>query len=368
MVKIEKSKDKERSIKLTISLDDEPGQAEVQPGPAEKSVFVDEARLFELANLVTVTGERNTEHGLTAVRLVEFQDEEQRQKIIRMLGESFPQVVQQLVPYLRLLGTHPRAAVRKRAAEAVGELMCEVDFIRYKEDILIPWALSDNLFMNSCVGLALVTPAQDNRYSDNVKALLKHWVTTSNHSLNWTAVASCVQLGTLWPEDTFDLLETALQRDQLDLLILATFVVRQLCHTGHTDLVLACLSEWITDPGADPSLRRAAVLIFLEVIRLSHVAGNGRLVDYAVNIYLVGLSDRKLTDSGVIRSAMLDTLKEWAEESFADPEKQAAMETLFTRLHIRAETPRDKERIVFHLQRWRQKDARFAQIVQGLVH
>jgi len=367
MAKADISKEGERTVKITISLDGETAQAEEQPELSIKPIFVDEARLFEVANLVTVTGERNTEHGATAVRLIEFRDETQRQKIIHMLGESFQQVVEQLIPYLYLLAAHPKAVVRRRVAEAVGELMCELDFIHYKETIVIPWALSDNIYMNSSVGLALEAAAQDPRYADNVKALLKHWVTSPNRSFNWTAVASCVQLGPLWPEEAFELLERALKRDQLDLLILAILVVRRLCQEGHIDLVLAQLSQWIGDRNASPSLRRGAALIFLEVIGLGHVAVDGHLIDYAVDVFLVGLSDRKLVNSGVIRSAMLEKLKGWAEESFDDPEKQAAMETLFTRLHVRAETQRDKKRILFHLQRWCQKDDRFAQIARGLI-
>jgi hypothetical protein len=363
------SKEGERKINITISLGDETAQAEAQPSPAPKPIFVDETRFFEVANLVTVTGERNTEHGLTEVHLIEFQDEAQRQKIIHMLGESFQQVVEQLTPYLFLLAAHPRAAVRRRVAEAVGELMCDLDFIRYKEAILIPWALSDHIYMNSSVGVALEVTAQDPRYADNVKALLKHWVTSPNRSLNWTGVASCVQLGPLWPEETFGLLEQALKRDRVDLLTLAVFVVRRLCKEGHADLVLTQLSKWISGSETESSLRAAAALIFLEVVELSHVAGDGRLIDSAVDVYLVGLSDRRLANSGVIRSAMLEKLKGWAEESFEDPEKQAAMETLFTRLHVRAETQRDKDRIVFHLQRWNRqdKDKRFAQVARGLI-
>jgi hypothetical protein len=361
------SKEGERKIKITVSLDDETSQVEDQPGPVTKPLFVDETRLFKVANLVTVTGERNTEHGLTAVRLMEFQDESQRQKIIHMLGESFQQVIDRLTPYLFLLAAHPRAAVRRRVAEAVGELMCGLDFIRYKEAILIPWALSDHVYLNSSVGLALEVVAQDSRYADNVRALLRHWVTSPNRSLNWTGVASCVQLGPLWPEETFGLLEEALKRDRVDLLALAIFVVRRLCKEGHADLVLAQLSQWIGDRGTSPSLRAAAALIFLEVVQLSHVAGDGHLIDSAVDIFLLGLSNRKLANSGVIRSAMLEKLKDWAEESFDDPEKEAAMETLLTRLHVRAETQRDKDRIVFHLQRWYRKDDRFAQISRGLI-
>ncbi|RLC63145.1 MAG: hypothetical protein DRI48_08765, partial [Chloroflexi bacterium] len=161
--------------------------------------------------------------------------------------------------------------------------------------------------------------------------------------------------------------EIALNRGHVDLLILAILVFQRLCDAGNADLVLTQLSQWIGDRNANPSLRKAAALIFLEAVRLPLVVGDGHLIDSAVDVFLVGLSDRKLANSGVIRSAMLEKLKGWAEESFGDPEKQAAVETLFTLLHIRAETPRDKERIVFHLQRWNRRDDRFAQIARGLV-
>ncbi len=366
MAKAEVSKDGEKTIKITVSLDDDKSSRPAQPKQTPPAIFEDESRLFEIANLVTVTGQRNTEHGLTAVRLLEFRDEAQRQKIIHMLGESFEQVIQQMIPYLYLLGTHPRATVRSRVATAVGELMREVDFIGYKEKILIPWALSDLVYMNACVGLALETTASDSKYVENIKTLLHHWVTSPNFNFNWTAVASCVPLGKLWPKETLDLLELALKRDQFDLLVLATFVVRRLCDTGHTDLVLDKLSEWLDSDG-NLLLRNAAVLIFLDVIEFEQAVKDGHLIDRSVDIFLVGLSDRKLTEAGLVRSAMLDKLKAWAEESFGDTEKQNAIETLFMRLYVRAETQRDKERITFHIQRWRQKDNRFAQIAQGLV-
>ena len=108
-------------------------------------------------------------------------------------------------------------------------------------------------------------------------------------------------------------------------------------------------------------------MIFLEVVELSYVAGDGHLIDSAVDVFLVGLSDRRLANSGVIRSAMLEKLKDWAEESFDDPGKETAVRTLFTRLHLRAETQRDKDRIVFHLQRWCRKDGRFAEVARGLI-
>jgi hypothetical protein len=368
MSEIELPDDKgKRTIKFSISLDDETAQAEAQPDFQKTSPFVDEARLFEMVNLVTVTGQRNTEHGMTSVRLVKFRDEAQRQKIIRLLGESFQQVVEKLIPLLFYLGAHPQATIRQRAAKTVGELMGEIDFIRYKNAILLPWALSDHPYLNASVGIALTTAAQNPTYADNVKSLLKNWATTNNPNLNWTAVASSVQLGSRWPAETLDLLEVSLKRDWLDLLILATYTIRRLCKEKHTDLVMSRLAQWVCDQEAKPSLRRAGALIFLNIISLSHLVDNRQLLDDAVEIFLVGLSDRAITNSGAIRQAMLDELKSWAEESFDDEKKQSTMETLTMRMYLRAETQRDKDRITFHLDRWRRTDKRFDRFARGLV-
>jgi hypothetical protein len=367
MTKPEITKDGEKTVNITISLD-EKGKASQSESPiVAKPLFVDEARLLNLANLIVVAGERNTEHGLTPVRLVEFRDDAQRQKIIRMLAESFEQSIETCIPYLIILGAHPRAAIRNRAAQTVGELMRDFDFIRYKEKILIPWAINDNVYMNSCVGLALAVVADDPRYQDNVKALVRHWVTSPNRNFNWTGVASCASLGAKWPEDTLDLLELALKREQIDLLVLALIVAGQLCQAEHADLVLARLSEWLDSRESNLPLRNAAALIFLEAIELSHITKNPALVDYAVDIFLIGLNDRRLTEAGLVRTGMLEKLKSWAESSFADPDQKQIMETLFTRLYVRAATPRDKERIAFHVQRWQQKDMRFAQFAHNLV-
>jgi hypothetical protein len=354
---------------LLTSLSDELAQTRTQPeSRAQFLLFKDEARLLKVANLTTAIGERKIEHGLAPVHLIEFHEETQRQQIIHMLRESFQRVVEQLVPYLRQLAAHPKARVRRRAAKAVSELMCELDFVRYKEEILISWALSDDRVTNLCVGLALEAAAQDPRYAENVKTLLEYWATSSDLNLNRTAVASCVHLGPLWPRETLKILETTLKRDQSDLLVLAVFATRRLLQEGHAQLVLEHLSEWVSDRDASPSLRRAAASIFLETVELSHVVGDSGLMDHAVDVFLIGLSDLKLIDFPLIRSSMLGKLKAWAEMSFDDPERRPTIETLFTRLYVRAGAQRDKNRISFFLDRWRRKDERFAQISYGHVY
>jgi hypothetical protein len=362
-------------INLVISFDDKSVYKEAQPNvkvqaPSPKSPFMDESKLFGIANLHMVDGTRNTEHGLAPVRLAEM-EEEQRQKMIDLLGESFAQVLEHLTPYLRELGADRRAVIRNRTAATVGELMGRIDFIRYKEEIVLPWALSDNLYMNSSVGLALAAAGKDSRYTDNVKKLLGHWITSPNPSLTWTGVASCGQLGTLWPEDILDFMETALRRGKFDLFILVVFVLQSLCQNEHAHLVLKRLAEWIDidNQQTGPPLRGVAALIFLEAIEFSHITSDN--VDNAVSIFLVGLkNDRRLNDAGLIQSVMVEKLKGWAEESFGEEEKEALIATLFSRLYVRAGTQREKDRIAFYLRRWQQrdKDKRFGRIAPTLVH
>lgn len=358
--------DGDKKIHITISLDDKSSETKPQPEPTRPSIFVDESRLIETANLVAVEGKRNTEAGLTAVRLLRFREADQGQKLLGMLGESFPEVIDQLKLYLHLLGAHPRAVMRRRAAQAVGELMCEVDFIRYKDSLLLPWALSDRIDMNSSAAIALQVVIESDRYEENVKTLLKHWITSSSHNLQWTAVASLVQLGPLWPEYAIELLELVLKRPDRAFLVPSLFVVRRLSREGHAGVVLTQLKRWMDK--TEQLLRHSAALIFLEEIDLDQIVGDNRSIDCAVDIFGIGLRDRKLANSGEIRSAMLDKLRAWGEASFDDPDKESAMVNLFKWLYARTETERDRERIAFHVERWRRKEPRFGRIAQNLVY
>jgi hypothetical protein len=385
MSKADVIQDGDKTIKITIALDNQTAQPEKPVQPEPKPWFHDEARLLELANLAVIPGQRNTEHGLTPVRLVEFRDEAQRKKVIELIGSSFEPILEQLAPLLYMLGAHPRAAIRNRVAEAVGELMCEIDFIRYKEMFLIPWALSAIDEMNISAATALATVAKDERHADNVKALVRHWVTTSNFNLNWTGTASCVLISTMWPEETLDLLERALRHESFEILPLALLVVRQLCDNGHASDVLDRLAEWLKDRDNSAPFRTAAALLFLMAIELSNVIGKE---DRAVDIFLIGLGDQKLIESAEIRDGMLSQLKSWGQESLKDsapPQtapkaedasavevatgsaKRETMQRIFQRMVVRAATPREKDRIKYWVQRWRRENPDFAQITPNVT-
>ncbi len=349
------SKLKGRTINLTISLDDKAPQANFKADlprkkvEKQRSAFVDETGLLKLANLVKKTGERNTEHGKTPVQIIGFRDESQRKKIIRMLMDHYQESIWKLLPHLRNLGGHPRAEVRKRVAETVGELMCE-DFIRVKEEVLIPWAMHGSSTINANVGFALAIAAKDTAYVKNVKDLLNHWATMQNPDLNWTALASCIPLCPTFPDETLNYLEKSLQRGQIELLALGAFLAQELCELGHTRKVMASLSGWIQKE-KQRSLRLGAALIFLESIEFADIYSGGNLIDKAVDIFLIGLEDYSLDNLGEVREAMLSKLEEWIINAFDKKDKLKAAKKMLRTLYFRS-SERGKERISYNVRRW----------------
>jgi hypothetical protein len=331
-----------------------------------KSIFTDEGELLKLANLTKISGERNTEHGKSLVQIIDFREEGQREKIIRMLADHYSEVLWKILPYLRELGRHPRAEIRWRAAESVGELMCE-DFIRVKEEVLIPWAMHWSPIVNANVGLALEMVAKDDRYASNVKALLKHWVTVSNPDLNWTALASSVPLCSLWPEDTLEFIEKSIRRGQIGLLALSIYVIRELCRTGHTDKALARLSEWIQRKREEHALRTGAAIIFFEGIELSHISEKKALMNCAAEILLTSLEDRSLDNEGTYRSLALEMLHQWLQSTMDDKTKLGTVEKLFMQIYKRS-SDRGQERLEFNVSRWsRTTEGKDAKIYQRLM-
>ena len=174
-----------------------------------------------MAGLTTVGGQRNTEHGLSHVRLLDFCDSDYRHKLIGLFIESVPETFDRLFPYLRQLGVDPHAIVRQRVAELACELACKMDLISVKEALLLPWALDDDEDANFSTAISLDRILQAGCYEPDIKALLKHWVSVSNLNLNWTGLASLVLVGSRWPEETLTIIEPVLRQEDPTLPALA---------------------------------------------------------------------------------------------------------------------------------------------------
>lgn len=353
----------EQRIHLDISLSEQTARVRQDAKPAETPLFVDETAYFRVADLVTVDGQKNTEHGVTPVRLIDFRSEERRLKIIRLLGTSFSKVASRVAPYLVGIGGHRKVTLRRRAAEAAGELMREGDFTRYKSEILIPWALSDNLLMNSAVGVAMATAAESERHSENVKLLIKNWVTSSNLDLIWSGVGACAQVGSLWPEDTLGFMEKALKLNSPPLHVLTVVVLDRLCESGHRHLVLEKLEGWATKDRRGSQLGQSAIVVFFGVIQAEHIVDDEKSAASAAAIFQRALSGYPGDYRGPIRDAALDILKRWAARGFDEPSIGGAVTDFFRRLCAEAPTDRDRERIRFKVNRWSREDERFRDLI-----
>jgi hypothetical protein len=348
----ESSLAKENVVNLRISLNQ--GETEVirekEANKKSEKVIEDEGRLLDLANLVTETTTRNTESGETNVRIIQFCDETQRQKIILLLANNFTGIIWKLIPCIYTLGADPRAEVRARTARTVGELLREVDFIRIKDELLIPWALSPRMDISINVGIALEEAIKNGQYIDNAKNLLKHWVTSSNPDLIWTSLACYFQLCHAWPKEAIDAIRSAIRKDiNIAFLPLCCFIARELCKNGHNEDVIRSIAEWMREEKGENNLRFGAALIFIDTIDFTFLVNGIGFLDKVVEIYRIGLSDRSLDNLGIIRAAMLEKLGCWAEESFGK-DSQEEIEMLFTRLFVRSDE-RGKERIKFFLEK-----------------
>jgi hypothetical protein len=291
---------------------------------------------------------------------------------LRLLVNHYSRVVWKLLPILRVFGAHPRADVRYRAAQAVGELMCEMDFIRIKDEVVLPWAKHFYLGINVNVGVAFSVVAKHEKYADNIKKLLKYWSTVSDSDLNRTALATSIPLCKTWPEESIEIVRHSLGRnnstpwDYSMLVTLSAFVLKELCDNGKTEIVIENLKNWITDTNASVQ-RLGAALAFLDAVDFSHAFECEAVRDKVIQLYQVCLEERRLDNLGLIRSSALDKLKEWAEESFGDDAKEEFIKTIFMRLYMRSSTDRDRERLDFSIQRWKQKDVRFGVIAESLI-
>jgi hypothetical protein len=327
---------------------------------------VDEEELLKLAHLSKVNGERNTEHGKTLVQIIDFKEESERKKIIRMLADHYTGILWKLLPYLRRLGNHSRAQIRRRIAETVGELMIE-DFIRVKDEVLMPWAMHWSPVINANVGLVLAIVAEDPRYTGNVKSLINHWITVPNSDLNWTALASCVPFCSLWPEEILSHIEKSLRRGRMELLALSIFVIRELCHTGHTDKAIKQISNWIHRKKDEQSLRTGAGIIFLEAVRFTDLVARKTLLPVAVEIFVTSLEDSSLDSEGIYRSLVLEKLHTWIQAAVDDKKSASMAEKLFLELYDKS-NQRGRERLEFNLSRWlRTSEGKETEIYQRLL-
>ncbi|MFB2770181.1 HEAT repeat domain-containing protein [Pelatocladus sp. BLCC-F211] len=140
------------------------------------------------ANLVP--GYENTEFGRTPVELVEFKNPTFQPAVISYVWHEYDYLREPLLIWLQELGSHGDSEVRIRAAAAIGELS-KYAFRDVLNQVLRPWANSQNRSLQKLAALALSVPVFESNLAPQVLGLLHSWSTLKNNSnLRWTATSA----------------------------------------------------------------------------------------------------------------------------------------------------------------------------------
>ncbi len=169
----------------------------VQP-PSKKDEESDPVPVFDqtrsqllkevFANLVP--GYENTEFGRSPVELVEFKNPTFQPAVISYVWHEYDYLREPLLIWLHELGSHSDSEVRIRAAAAIGELS-KYAFRDVLNQVLRPWANSQNRSLQKLAALALSVPVFESNLAPQVLGLLHSWSTLKNNSnLRWTATSA----------------------------------------------------------------------------------------------------------------------------------------------------------------------------------
>ncbi len=364
----------EFTLKVSLSPNEKPSNQEKSEKASISSKLKDEARLLERTSVIIDSAGRNTEYGQTQIQILKFKEDNQREKVLKLLDDSLHSRLSILYKYLRLLGFSSGSAEanerRYYAARAVGALMCQPNyFADLKENVLLPWAKTLN--GQQAAALALAYVIIDEHYSQEAFNLLKHWISNNNTLLGITALLTYNSVAQFYPDQTLDIVKSILVKNRFDIFLLTIHVVNNIYHL-HPERVIEHLHEWIVDSNPKQkeleSLRRyMASQLFLVIVQLEDIPEDDipqtklKVVDIIFTLW----TDARLPMRSKIQEDTAKLVKRWAEEAInARSNKPVLFElchnlfdTLSKRYEKEKKTPNHME---FYLKKWLKYNQEFA--------
>ncbi|MCB0164744.1 MAG: hypothetical protein KDI79_10990 [Anaerolineae bacterium] len=379
---------REIPIKISISVDQPestPSSEENKPQTTQSETALrDGAVVQKKCNIVFAPGDRQTEHGLTKIQIVQFADPDQREKILRLFNNpSLYCRLPQLYIYLTGLKNGEQLYY---AAETVSKLANIIPFVELKEQVFLLWAKSEDANQRGAAALALRHMCDRDTLQKEVLNLLKHWLTTNNLALNDTALSAYRTIGRDYPDPTLTAIRGAIStknkilvakaRNIVDIfvqestlieiwqMIEQTVYIVDKIYSPHPYKVIDHLCAWLTTSTNQQNvneelLRYIGAMLFTVIVRLEDLVGRGeenvKDMHKVVDIIFTLWEDVSLPMYEDVYNDTTELVKSWAEQTLRlcteHKENCQAYRQFFYSLYHRYENHR-RNRLDFHLRRW----------------
>lgn len=313
-----------------------------------------------------VDGYELTEFGRSPVKQVVLNNPTLQPAILHYIWEEYDRLRPLLLAWLRDLGLHVSFEVRARAAAAVGELS-KFDFGYVRQEVLLPWANSEEQRGRQSAALALGVPAWEGTLAPQVLGLLHHWSTLRNNPrLCWTAaVAYGGLVGLRFPDIALRDLQQIAQHGHGALFAVASRSILTLFLAGELAAdyflqVLALLATWV-NRGRDEWRDFTGILVFLMVSRQAALKVGEAGEQWPAMLWLTQdpPSREKITqlwrqalNLRSTRQAALDGLLHWCKRVDEHEHLYPSFFSLIADLTSQG-SPRERERLLAYLARWR---------------
>lgn len=312
-----------------------------------------------------VSGHENSEFGRTRIEQLVLDESVDRAGVLRFVWQEFDGVRGPLLEWLHDLGGHPAAAVRRRAAAAVGELS-KYEFGELYRSVVRPWAVADSRVTRDAAALALGIPAWDGELAPQVVGVLHHWATlrTSPRLQSTAAAAFGGLVGLRFPDVAARELRTIVDGSAPFVFHAVVRALTTLFEAGTPDddyrgIVLDTLVEWSDDSSASEAF--AALMAFVAIASGSRVQPQAPAASWPTLLWLlesghettdqiVELWRRSLNDK-LLRPEALQSLRRWVTLADDKPDARASVQALIVRLGGNG-SERELSRLRAHLRRW----------------
>jgi hypothetical protein len=338
-------------IKIPASL------LEKQPDEQSKetSKAKNDYNFFTRTGIIKIQVEQNSEHGITQVQSLGFDNHNQRLKIIELLDtptlyNKFPE----LLDYIYQLGCERDGEKRYYAAVAVSELATKQPFLDLKEGVILPWAKSDNPWIRISASVALSQVLKHERYKSEVLMLLKHWISIDNPMLTDTALSTFFGIADSHSNETLEAISTILKTDKI-LHYLSAIDLFGIVYDISPTPSIEKLHSWLR-PVTNSDICLVAGLMFLIYIQLDDAAKVEGTRKNVVEMIFDLWENPIMPLHQEIQEQTIIKVEKWAREVIAlwnkeSPEVLESYLALFHELYWKYKGKR-RNRLEYYLQRW----------------